>query len=88
MSRRRVLLPDQERALELWYRDYERIGTVDEKCREYGISEDAFRDAIKRQRSLDVRSMQRKLAEAIVQAEISQLIDGIPRGTSNEPEAA
>lgn len=77
MTRRRVLTTDQERALEAWYSDFERIGTVDEKCRELGISEDTFRDAVRRVRGETVRNTRRKLSEA----EINQLIDDISRGT-------
>ena len=82
MSRRRVLTNEQETALEFWYSHFERarseIGTVDSKCRELGISEDAFRDAIRRVRKQDVRSTKRKLSEA----ELNQLLDDIPRGTT------
>ena len=77
MSRRRVLTPEQETALEAWYSNYERIGTVDAKCRELGISEDAFRDAIKRVRGQETRAVKRKLSDA----ELNQLADAISRGT-------
>jgi hypothetical protein len=83
MTRRRALTPDQEAALEAWYSDYQRIGTVDEKCRELGISEDTLRDAVKRVRGQEARPLRRKLS----QADINQLIDDISRGT-NEPEIA
>lgn len=78
MSRRRRLTDEQEAALEAWYSDYERIGTVDDKCRELGISEDAFRDAVRRVRGLETKPTRRKLSEA----ELRQLIDGISRGTN------
>lgn len=78
MSRRRVLTDDQCRDLEAWYSNYQRIGTIDEKCREAGISEDTFRDAIRRVRGEVPRPLKRKLSEA----EINQLLDGIPRETS------
>lgn len=84
MSRRRALTPDQERELERWYSDFQRLGTVDDKCREYGISEDTLRDAVRRVRGEDVRNTRRKLT----QAEINQLVDDISRGTSKEPEVA
>ncbi len=82
MTRRRALTPEQEVALERWYSDYQRIGTVDEKCRELGISEDTLRDAIKRVRGEDTKPLRRKLS----QADIDRLIDGISRGT--KPETA
>jgi hypothetical protein len=78
MTRRRALTDEQETALEAWYSDYQRIGTVDEKCRELGISEDTLRDAIKRVRGQITKPLKRKLS----QADINQLIDDISRGTS------
>jgi hypothetical protein len=78
MTRRRALTDEQEAALEAWYSDYQRIGTVDEKCRELGISEDTLRDAIKRVRGQITKPLKRKLS----QADINQLIDDISRGTS------
>jgi len=77
MSRKRVLSESQEIELERWYSDYQRIGTVDEKCKELGISEDTLRDAVRRVRGLDTKPLKRKLSEA----EINQLIDDISRGT-------
>lgn len=84
MSRRRAL--DEQKAIDLerWYSDYERVGTIDDKCRELGISEDTLRDTIKRVRGQDPRPLRRKLTSA----EISQLIDDISRGTTKEPEVA
>ena len=83
MSRRRSLTDEQEVALERWYSDYQRIGTVDEKCRELCISEDTLRDAVKRVRGQDTKQLRRKLTAA----ELIRLTDDISRGTS-EPETA
>jgi cytochrome c553 len=81
VSRKRVLTDAQCQDLEAWYSNFQRIGTVDEKCREVGISEDTFRDAIRRVRGETPRPLRRKLSEA----EINQLADDISRGT---PETA
>jgi len=77
VTRRRSLTDEQCQQIERWYSDYERVGTVDDKCREFGISEDTLRDAIRRARGEDVRNLKRKLSEA----DINQLIDDISRGT-------
>lgn len=80
MTRRRALTDEQCAELARWYEDYQRIGTVDEKCRELGISEDTLRDAVRRARGEEPRPLRRKLS----QADINQLIDDISRGTKSE----
>jgi hypothetical protein len=77
MTRRRALTDEQERDIERWYSDYERAGTIDEKCREYGISEDTLRDAVKRVRGEITKPARRKLTDA----ELNTLLDDISRGT-------
>jgi hypothetical protein len=64
MSRPRSL-PDAEAiAAEQWFRDYERVGTFQAKCRELHVTSHTLRDAIRRVRGLDTRVLTRKLSEA------------------------
>lgn len=73
MSRRRALDDEQIAALNAWYCDYERVGSLAEKARELNVDEQTIRDAIARVRGLSPRPVKRKLTTA----EINQLIDGI-----------
>jgi hypothetical protein len=77
MSRKRALTEQQAIDAEAWFSEYERIGTVDAKCRELGVSEDTLRDAVRRVRGEITKPMRRKLSDA----DIDRLLDDISRGT-------
>jgi hypothetical protein len=64
MSRKRALTEQQAIDAEAWFSEYERIGTVDAKCRELGVSEDTLRDAVRRVRGELTKPIRRKISEA------------------------
>jgi hypothetical protein len=57
----RALDDEEATAVEQWYRDYERVGSVNDKARELGVSRQALYDAIRRVRGLDTTATRRKL---------------------------
>ena len=77
MTRRRALTEQQAIEVELWFRDYERVGSLNAKARELNVSKDTLRDAIARVRGGETRPLRRKLSES----ELNQLVDDISRGT-------
>jgi hypothetical protein len=77
MSRRRALTDEQAQLAAIWFDDFERVGTFEQKARELNVCEDTLRDAIRRARGEDTKPLKRKLD----QAEIDRLLDDISRGT-------
>lgn len=77
MSYPRALTDQQASDLELWYRDFERVGTFAGKCREMGVSRDTARDAIRRMRGIDTKTVRRKLSAFEVDQLADQLLGGI-----------
>ena len=62
MSHPRALTEQSAIDLEQWFTDYERVGTVDAKARELGISKDTLYDTVRRVRGLDTRVVRKKVA--------------------------
>lgn len=67
--------------LEAWYCDFERVGTIDAKARELGISRQTLYDAVRRRRGLDTTPMRRKLT----QFELGQLVGEVLARCHVEP---
>lgn len=70
MAHPRALSEQAEIDAEAWYRDYERVGTIDEKARALGVTRQTLYDAIRRVRGLDTTPVRRKLSAL----ELGQLV--------------
>lgn len=69
MTRARRLTNEQAQLAAIWYEDYERVGTFEEKARELHVDAQTLRDAIRRVRGEDTKGTRQKLS----QAEIDEL---------------
>jgi hypothetical protein len=78
VTRRRALDEQQAIDAEIWFREYERVGTLEAKARSLNVDVETLRDAIKRVRGQEPRPLRRKLSDA----ELNQLISDISRGTA------
>ena len=61
MTHPRALTEQQAIDAESWYTDYERVGTIGQKCRQLGISPHTLYDAIRRVRGGDTRVVRAKM---------------------------
>ncbi len=80
MSRKRALTQEQAIEAEAWFRDYERVGTIKEKAKEFGVDDETLLDAIRRVRGEDPRPIRRKID---IDAEVDRILSDISRGTES-----
>lgn len=73
MSHPRAISEQQAIELELWYREFERVGTFSAKAKEVGVTRITLRDTIRRVRGEDTRTIRRKLSAL----EIEQLVSNL-----------
>lgn len=64
---------------EAWYSQFERIGTFSAKARQFGVTRDTLRDAIRRVRGQLTRNTRQKLSAF----EIDRLAEEILAGTND-----
>jgi hypothetical protein len=77
MSAERRLSDDEAILAELWFRDYERVGTFSAKARELRVDRNTLRDAIRRVRGQLTKNVRQKLTAI----EIDQLATELLAGT-------
>lgn len=63
MSRKRALSPQLETELADWFKDYERIGSLADKCRQLGIVPRTAHNVIARLNGTDTTYTRQKIAE-------------------------
>ncbi len=78
MSRRPALTDAQIDAAVAWYEDYQRVGTIKAKAREFGVDDETLLDSIRRRRGEITRPLKRKLD---IDSEVDRILSDISRGT-------
>lgn len=77
MSKPRVLNGDQDKALAAWFADLRRLGTVQSKARELGISVSALYDAIARGQGKPTTGERFKLRDYVSRESNDSALNGL-----------
>jgi len=79
VSARLKLDETEAQNLERWYSNFERVGTIGEKCRELGITPHTLYDTVRRVRGELTRTTREKLSTEQIDALTTEIL----AGTSN-----